>query len=136
MQDMNLVAVLVAGVVSMVIGALWYSPALFGNAWMKLAGVKQPKKSEMGQQMALGMGLGLVAQLVMAFVLAYFFDMLEVADSATGATVALWAWLGFMAPITAGAFLWEGKSVHLFFLNGAYWLVAVQVMALVLTAMA
>ena len=31
----NYLAVLVAGVAYMIVGALWYSPALFGNAWMK-----------------------------------------------------------------------------------------------------
>ena len=31
----NYLAVLVAGVAYMILGALWYSPVLFGSAWMK-----------------------------------------------------------------------------------------------------
>jgi len=34
--DLNYWAVLVSAVASMVIGALWYSPILFGNIWMNL----------------------------------------------------------------------------------------------------
>jgi len=36
--EMNYLAVLVGAVISVVIGALWYSPALFANAWMTLIG--------------------------------------------------------------------------------------------------
>ena len=33
----KLFSVLVAAIVSMVIGGLWCSPLLFGNVWMKLS---------------------------------------------------------------------------------------------------
>jgi Protein of unknown function (DUF1761) len=33
--SINFLAVFVAGVAYMILGALWYSPLLFGNAWMK-----------------------------------------------------------------------------------------------------
>jgi hypothetical protein len=36
--EMNYLAVLVGAVLSVAIGALWYSPALFGNAWLGLVG--------------------------------------------------------------------------------------------------
>ena len=32
----NYIAVLVSAVIGMAIGALWYSPLLFGKIWMKL----------------------------------------------------------------------------------------------------
>ena len=33
MHDVNLLAVLVAGIVPMIVGMLWYGP-LFGNRWL------------------------------------------------------------------------------------------------------
>ncbi len=39
--EVNFVAVLVAGVVSYFLGALFYSPWLFGNKWLKLNGMKE-----------------------------------------------------------------------------------------------
>ena len=36
--DMNYLAVLAGAVISLAIGALWYSPPLFGNAWLALIG--------------------------------------------------------------------------------------------------
>ncbi len=35
MFDVNYLAVLVAAVSSFILGGLWYSPALFGKAWMR-----------------------------------------------------------------------------------------------------
>ena len=35
MNTINWLAVLVAGISAFVIGGIWYSPGLFGKAWMK-----------------------------------------------------------------------------------------------------
>ena len=46
--EVNYVAVLAAAIASFVIGALWYSPMLFGKMWMKLSNVsgKEVKKAK------------------------------------------------------------------------------------------
>jgi hypothetical protein len=36
--EMNYLAVLVGAVISVIVGGLWYSPVLFGNAWLALVG--------------------------------------------------------------------------------------------------
>ncbi|MBT4384837.1 DUF1761 domain-containing protein [Candidatus Peregrinibacteria bacterium] len=131
----NYIAVILSAVAAMIIGSIWYSPLVFGKAWMKLAGVKEPKKDEANKQMLKGMGLGLVTMLVMAYVLARFMDIMVVVDSNGALEMSLWLWLGFMLPLTLGSFLWEGKDVKLSFLNAAYWLVTLEVMALILVNM-
>jgi len=35
MGSVNFVSIIVAALAYMLLGALWYSPVLFGNAWMK-----------------------------------------------------------------------------------------------------
>ncbi|MBT5516322.1 DUF1761 domain-containing protein [Candidatus Peregrinibacteria bacterium] len=131
----NYIVVILSAVAAMIIGSIWYSPLVFGKAWMKLAGVKEPKKDEANKQMLKGMGLGLVTMLVMAYVLARFMDIMVVVDSNGALEMSLWLWLGFMLPLTLGSFLWEGKDVKLSFLNAAYWLVTLEVMALILVNM-
>jgi hypothetical protein len=37
-MDINYLAVLISAIAYMIIGAVWYSPALFGNTWMKAIG--------------------------------------------------------------------------------------------------
>jgi hypothetical protein len=55
MSTINWWAVLVAGISSFVLGGVWYSPALFGNAWMKDNNLtmEEIKKGNMGRSMAL-----------------------------------------------------------------------------------
>ena len=40
-QEINLVGALVAAISTFVLGALWYSPALFGRRWMALSGLSE-----------------------------------------------------------------------------------------------
>ena len=42
--DINLWAVLLAAVSSMIVGSIWYMPAVFGNTWMKLTGTEMKGK--------------------------------------------------------------------------------------------
>jgi hypothetical protein len=41
--ELNWLAVIVATVVYFALGAVWYAPPLFGNAWMKAAGIVMPE---------------------------------------------------------------------------------------------
>lgn len=36
---LNYLAILVSALIWRLLGALWYSPALFGNAWMQITGM-------------------------------------------------------------------------------------------------
>lgn len=38
---MNILALVVAALVPMVVGFIWYHPKLFGNAWMRVAGLTE-----------------------------------------------------------------------------------------------
>lgn len=43
-----------------------------------------------------------------------------------------WNWLGFIAPVTLGVVLWEGKPWKLWVLHNAYYLLALLVMGVIL----
>ncbi len=62
------------------------------------------------------------------------FVLSQIAPQGTLAlTLAFWPWLGFVMPIQAGSWLWEGKSFKLFAFNAAESFVSLYVMALVIT---
>jgi hypothetical protein len=46
--ELNWLAVIVATVVYLALGAVWYAPPLFGNAWMKAAGIVMPEGQRPG----------------------------------------------------------------------------------------
>ena len=44
--DLNWLAVLVAAVAYFVLGAIWFAPPVFGNAWMRASGIERPAPGE------------------------------------------------------------------------------------------
>jgi Protein of unknown function (DUF1761) len=66
-MDINWLAMLVAALVPLAVGALWYSPMLFANAWMKTNGLteEQLKKGNM----ALIFGLTFFFSFMLAMIL-------------------------------------------------------------------
>ena len=132
----NLWAVVAAAVASMVIGGVWYGP-LFGKTWIALSGMSEEK---IGQAKSRGMAkmyiLAFVGSLVMSYVLAHTLVFASRYMDASGVNAGLmagfWNWLGFIAPITLGSVLWEGKPWKLWILNNAYYLVSLIAMGVIL----
>lgn len=133
----NYWAVLVSGIVATVIGGLWYGP-LFGKAWMRLAGLSMEGMKSMAMKPWQAMIGGLIVSVLMAGVFAhelvYAGAYMRESGISLGLQGAFWNWLGFIVPLTAGAFLWEGKSWKLWALNAAYYLVSLMVMGVILAS--
>jgi hypothetical protein len=134
----NYLAVVVAALANMAIGFLWYGP-LFGKTWMKLAGVA-PKRKTSAKKKAPGMEktylLAFVGSLVMSYVLAHSLIFAAAYYEMSGITGGLmsgfWNWLGFIAPVTLGAVLWEGKPWKLWLIINGCYLVSLLVMGTIL----
>ena len=71
----NVIAVIVAAIVSFAFGSLWYSPILFGKLWMKLSKVDM-KNSKKG--MGKIMTAGFITTLIIAFILELLIDLLNI----------------------------------------------------------
>ncbi len=126
----NYLAVVAAAVASMAIGALWYSPVLFGKQWMRLIGMSN---EELEKAKAKGMGksyaIMFLGSLIMAYVLAHFVQMAGATDLMGAAELGFWVWLGFVATVQLGTVLWENKPWTLYTLNTGYYLVSLIVMS-------
>lgn len=131
--SINYLAVLVAAIASMVIGGVWYSPMVFGKLWMKLSGLDE-KALEEGKKkgMAKMYAVAFLGTLVMSYVLAHFVDYAGATDLVSGLQLGFWVWLGFIATVLLGSVLWEGKSVKLYLLNNAHYVVSLLVMSVIL----
>lgn len=129
-DSVNLMAVLVAAVASFFVGSLWYSPLLFGDIWMKLAGIKKAKNKP--NNMWLRFFLYFVGMFVMSFVLAQMLLFTASSTVVEGLLISFWLWLGFIAPITLGGVLWENKPIMLFVLNNAYNLVSLGILSTII----
>ena len=130
--EVTLIAVLVAGFVSMAVGFLWYSPMLFGKPWMKLMGITKESMKEAQKEMGKMYALSFVATLVTAYVLFHVMTFSEnfydYTSLQTGFTTAFWVWLGFVAPVQMTDVLFGGKKWNLFFINAGYQLASLLAM--------
>ena len=129
--NINWIAVIVGAIVAYALGALWYSPVLFGKAWMKLSGVGEPKKKGMAKSYV----AGFATQLVTAFVLSAFVGTLGASTATEGAIVGFWIWLGFLATTMFGMVLWENKPVKLYLISAVQVLVALKVMGAIVAVL-
>lgn len=120
MWNVNLWAVLVSAVASMVIGSIWYGP-LFGKKFMVAVGMDkwtpEQKAAEM-KKMWVSYVLQLVASLVMFYVLAGIIAGFGHLTVGGGMMTALIMWVGFVVPIKLGEALWGGNKT--LFLLGTF----------------
>ena len=130
MPPINIWAVLVAGLSSLILGALWYSPALFGAAWMRESGVTEDKAK--GANMAKTMTLALLLAIIGAAVFAMFLG--PTATAVFGVSVGFAAGLCWVAGSFGINYLFEQRSLKLFLINGGYHTLQYTLIGLILGA--
>jgi len=126
----NFLAVLVAGLVPMLVGSMWYGP-VFGKKWMELVG-----KTEDDIKANFNPTKSYVVTFVMALLLAYvfahvleaFYQAYAITGIWYGMQGAFWMWLGFVLTIGYQQVAWNDEKLSLFFLNQAYNLVTLLLM--------
>ncbi len=121
--DINIWAVLVAAVVSMVVGSFWYSKSLFGKEWANLVGRKLEAMSGGGTGYAVA-GAGALLQ---AYILAHFVQYTGATTFWDGIITGFWLWLGFVAVVVAVNMVFEGRSWALWKINAGYFLVVLLI---------
>ncbi|HEX6182003.1 MAG TPA: DUF1761 domain-containing protein [Chitinophagaceae bacterium] len=128
MDTINWLAILVAGISSFMLGGVWYSPALFGNAWMKENNltVDQVKKSNKAKTF----GWSFLFSLIMAANLGMFLNdpKIDLAMAVSyGALAGLWVFCGI-----AIVALFEMRSWRYIFINGGFCVVALALMGAII----
>ncbi len=113
MPRVRLSAVGGVAIVCFLVGALWYSPLLFGNAYLALRGIESSATSAATPPPG-----ELIAEIIRCFVVAYafaFFILRLGIDSVKGALkLALVVWIGFQGFVLIGSVIHEGYPVNLF----------------------
>jgi hypothetical protein len=129
--QINLLAVLIAAIINMVIGMLWYSPILFAKLWMSSLG-KTDEDFKNNSPGPLYM-INTIASLVIAYVLAHFIDYVQATTVIQGVQVGFWIWLGFLVTTLLPVYLFEMRPIRLYFIYIGYQLVSFTIMAILLT---
>ncbi len=131
MANVNIAAVVVAALSTFVLGGLWYSPLLFGKAWMRANGFTEEQLQ--GFSKARMFGGSFVLSLVMAANLAIFLAD-DQTDWVWGMTAGALAGVGWVATGIAVVALFENKSWTYIFINAGYNAVAFTIMGAIIGA--
>ncbi|SEK31970.1 Protein of unknown function [Colwellia chukchiensis] len=125
-MELNILAIIVATVIGMVLGALWYSPVLFGNAWLTCIG-KTPET--LGKSTVPMIG-SVFASLLSAIGVSLLFSLLNVVDIITAGGIGLI--LGFLIifPAFLSDSLFCGWGNKLLLIQSGYRIVSVFLMSL------
>ena len=152
-MELNFLAILVAAIVPLFIGFIWYGPMLFQNAWMREAGMTEEKMKSSN------MAVIFLVSLLLSVLLAFFTQFLVIHqvgamgmiggdptdalpsfqafmdDYGTsyrtfkhGALHGAMAGIFFVLPVMATNGLFERKSWKLTFINVGYWTLCLAIM--------
>ena len=128
----NYPAVLVAGVAAFLLGAIWYSPALFARQWMAAHGHTPERIAAMKQTMARTYAISFVCFLVTAWVMAVLVSRVGVMGVLGGVKLGGITWLGFAATIGLTSNLYSEKPLAVYLIDAGYQLVYLILMGVIL----
>ena len=121
-------AILISALLGFLLGFLWYSPKVFGDAWLQAIG-----KTEKGIEPTIARhAISIIGWLAAAFVYAIIISQsiaIRGVQDYMFLSIALWG--AFMLPAKATAMFQGNFNTKLIWIDGMYYLVGYLIMALV-----
>lgn len=108
MTQMFFVYVLIAAVVNMAIGTVWYMPKVFGDVWQKEVGLKP--KDMRPDTMLKAMGISFFSYLLVALTIGYVYLRFAMVFAQDLLTFTVILWLAFVLAIRLSHAAFEQKS--------------------------
>lgn len=127
MQNVPIVAIIVAAISGFLVGGLWYGP-LFGKLWQREAGVSE---AEMGATSPIKLfGLTFLFSVLSAVFLGHLLSFFDPNVRAT-MMISIGIAVGFIVPAIGTNYLFGRRSGLLFAIDAGYWIVFYAAMGLV-----
>ena len=130
-SEMNWLAVLVAAVAYFMLGALWYSKALFGNLWIKSTGIDMSNpdaKKGVGGIMA----FTFLLELLTCIALGILINRLMLTGVMSGVKLGLFTGFFFSTIGIAISYLYQSKPTVLTVIDGGYHIVGSVIAAIIM----
>ena len=126
--------VVVSAVAVFAIGALWYSPMLFGKAWVKAHGHTPEKIEAMRATMGRAYGVSFLCYVVMAAAMAMLVGRMDIIYVRGGVKLGALIGVGFAATIGLTANMYSEKALATWLIDAGYQVVYLMVMGAILVA--
>jgi hypothetical protein len=131
--DVNWLAVVLAGLSSMVVGSVFYAKPVFGTLWIKLAKIDEKNMQKgAGKAMVLALLMSLLMAFVIAHVAAISRPFYDVSELSAALTTAFWLWVGVSLTTIVIHNVFEHRAAKLTFLTVAYQFFAMMAMGLII----
>jgi hypothetical protein len=135
LPHVNYLAVFVAAVAIFMLGAIWYSKALFARKWMALHGKSEEQMkadAASGPPMAGLLFSAFLTALATAWVLAIILNHFQPLTMLKAVEVAVLCWLGFAGVTSLSTAMFSMKPKALWVIDSGYNLVSFIIAALIL----
>ena len=128
--DINWLAVLVATIAAFAVGAIWYAKPVFGGKWMQEIGLTEEAAAQGNMPMVFG------TTFVLQFIAATALDLFlgPQANFWIGLHAGFLIGLIWIATAYAITYLFEQRTMRLFFINAGYYVVLYSIMGSILGA--
>jgi hypothetical protein len=130
-ENLNWLAVLLAGLAYFVLGAIWYSNLLFGRQYRAAIGAGE----EPATPPVVSLIVNLVGWLVAALAMGLIATAIGADGFADGAVLGLVVWLGFVLTTQVVNDFYQGINADLAKINGPYNLLGFVIMGVILAMM-
>ena len=134
--DINWIALIVAAIIPLVTGFIWYNPKVFGAAWMKETGMTEEKAKSMNPGKTYGLAV------VFAFLIAFSLWAQVMVGGGPGEAHGVDPYMTFkhgafhgallglfiVLPVFATNALFEMKSAKYVLINVGYWVLTMALM--------
>jgi hypothetical protein len=133
----NISLIIFASLAQFILGALWYSPLMFGKLWMQIMEVTHLSKDEL-QKMQKEMTPFYALQFFLTLFTTFSFaNLVPYIPDFSAYHIAFWIWIGFIVPTQIACIIWANTKKKFWFkqaiIMNSYQLIAIMLMALILS---
>lgn len=128
MSDINYLAVFCALGFTLALGALWYSPWVFGRVWYRLNRYTPEQAAEMRGKLRPAYVVTVLAYATMAMVVAVLVAVLGLASASEGLVLGFLLWIGFVLTTGLIANMFSERRFRSFVIDSIYQLACLLIM--------
>ena len=131
---LNIWAVIVAAVAFWALGALWYSPVLFGKMWQKALGFTDEYLKKANMAVIFGLSFLLMAVMVLGMGYTLMVHKPEQVTWSTGLWLGIFVAVVFSMTTMGINYLYQRRSITLWLIDGFYMIFGLGIAGIILGA--
>jgi hypothetical protein len=129
LTELNYLAIIVATIVYFMLGAVWYSPLMFGKSWASMQNIKMDDKSRLPIMLSITFVLNIIVSVAMMLLVKITF----INELLGGLKLGLLAGVGFSATTIGITFLYESRPFKIYLIDAGYHIAGIVIVGGILS---